>query len=263
MNGDLVSLVGCGVKSPNINMDFIYILLSVWVWFYVIISSIIVAVSVVIMSYLPINARWTDALVRGWGAGIMMASGVRGKVVGMENIDEHKPYVYLANHQSMYDIWVVLGAFPPVIKWFAKKELFDIPLIGRAMANAGYLSVDRDNPRDAMKALKEAATTIRNGSSVMVFPEGARTLDGHLQPFKKGGFVLAIEAGIPIVPVIIRNSWNILPRRGYLVHPQHVILEVLPPIETKDLNRKQADELMNKVYAIFYDKLKRDSGESA
>lgn len=237
-------------------MDFFYILLTVWVWFYVVISSFVVAATVIVLSYLPfVKPRLLDAIVRGWGAGIILMSGVRVKVTGLEHIDQEKPYVYLANHQSMYDIWAILGSFPPVIKWFAKQELFKIPLIGRAMAKTGYLSVDRAHPRDAMKALKEAAQTIRNGSSVVIFPEGTRTRDGHLQPFKKGGFVLAIEAQVPVVPVVIRNSWHILPGRSLIVHPQKVELEVLPPIEIKDYNRKQAEELMNKVYDIFYDEL--------
>lgn len=243
-------------------MEFFRILLTVWVWFYVVVSSFVVAGTVIIMSYLPFfKPRALDAIVRGWGAGIILMSGVRVKVTGMENIDPDKPYVYLANHQSMYDIWAILGCFPPVIKWFAKQELFKIPLIGRAMAKTGYLSVDRAQPREAMKALKEAAQTIKNGSSVVIFPEGTRTHDGHLQPFKKGGFVLAIEAGVPIVPVVIRNSWHILPGRSLIVHPQKVVLQVLPPIEIKDYNRKQAEELMNKVYDIFYRELETDSSK--
>lgn len=240
-------------------MAFFYILLTIWVWFYVAISAFVVAVTVIALSYLPfVKPRLLDAVVRGWGAGIILMSGVRVKVLGLENIEQDKPYVYLANHQSMFDIWAILGAFPPVIKWFAKQELFKIPFIGRAMAKTGYLSVDRAQPREALKALKDAAQTVKNGSSVVIFPEGTRTKDGHLQSFKKGGFVLAIEAGVPIVPVIIRDSWHILPERSLIVHPQKVVLQVLPPIEVKDYNRKQAEELMAKVHAIFYRELETD-----
>lgn len=242
-------------------MGFFNILLTVWVALYVVVSSVIVAGSVIILSYLPVPVRLMDAIVRGWGFGIMAASGVRVKLKGMENIEVDKPYVFLSNHQSMYDIWAILGAFPPVIKWFAKKELFKIPLIGRAMAKTGYLSVDRESPREAMKALKEAAATIRNGSSVVIFPEGTRTRNGHLQPFKKGGFVLAIEAGVPIVPLVIRNSFDILPGRSLIVHPKVIELEVLPPIETKDYGRKQADELLDRVYNIFYEQLETQTAK--
>lgn len=242
-------------------MELLRILFTVWVWFYVVVSAFVVAGLAIIMSYLPIKARWIDALVRGWGAGIILVSGVRVKVTGMEKIDPDKPYVFLANHQSMYDIWTILGAFPPVIKWFAKHELFKIPLIGRAMKATGYLSVDRAQPREAMKALKEAAATIKNGSSVVIFPEGTRTKDGHLQDFKKGGFVLAIEAGVPIVPVVIRNSFNILPGGGLIVHPQKVELNVLEPIETGAYNRKQAEELLEKVHQIFYEQLEARASE--
>lgn len=236
-------------------MNFFHILLTAWVGLFTLVATIVVATGTIIMSYLPVRERVIDAWVRGWGAAICVVSGVRVKVKGMGNIDPDGTYVFLANHQSMYDIFTILGFFPPVIKWFAKKQLFDIPLLGRAMKRAGYLSVDRSNGREAMRALKEAATTIRRGSSVVIFPEGARTIDGHLQEFKKGGFVLAIESGVPIVPVVIRNSWDILPRRSLIVRPQKVVLEVLPPIETATYSRKQAEELLNRVYDIFYKQL--------
>jgi 1-acyl-sn-glycerol-3-phosphate acyltransferase len=111
------------------------------------------------------------------------------------------------------------------------------------MRGAGYIPIDRSDRRAAIRSLQTAAETIRKGTSVMIFPEGTRSLDGNLRDFKKGGFVLAVDAGVPIVPVIIRGTFSIMPKSGLRIRRGRVRVKVLEPIETEGYTRKNKDEL--------------------
>ena len=123
----------------------------------------------------------------------------------------------MSNHQSALDISVLLSHLPVPFKFVAKRELFRIPVFGRAIKKAGYINIDRDNPREALKAIEEAVARIRGGTSVLIFPEGTRSRDGNLLPFMKGAFSLATRAGVPVVPLAVIGT-NPLPaarmRRG-------------------------------------------------
>ncbi|MCJ7603235.1 MAG: 1-acyl-sn-glycerol-3-phosphate acyltransferase, partial [Desulfobulbaceae bacterium] len=131
--------------------------------------------------------------------------------------------------------------------WLAKKELFQIPLFGRAMQLAGYISIDRSHGREALKSLQEAAERIAAGTSVILFPEGTRSLDGKLHDFKSGGMVLAIKSGVPLVPVGISGTYEILPKGRLLAKPGHVIIRVGKPIETRQFSAGQKHELAAKI----------------
>ena len=138
-------------------------------------------------------------VARTWSRSILAVSGIRVAVSGLERIDPARPYIFMSNHQSNFDIPVLLAHLPLQFRWLAKAELFKIPVFGRAMRGAGYISIDRADREAAFKSLGEAAETIRKGVAIMIFPEGTRSLDGTLKPFKKGGFVLAVDAGVPIL----------------------------------------------------------------
>ena len=153
----------------------------------------------------------------------------------------------MPNHQSNFDIPVLLGYLAVQFRWLAKAELFKFPVFGRAMRGCGYISIDRSNRKSAFKSLWEAACTIREGTSVLIFPEGTRSQDGKIRPFKKGGFVLAVDSGVPIVPVVIHGTWDIMPRNRWRIEPQNVLLEVKTPIETADYTRRTKDDLLAKV----------------
>ncbi|HSM74183.1 MAG TPA: lysophospholipid acyltransferase family protein, partial [Desulfobacterales bacterium] len=163
----------------------------------------------VIFSYLSIllsmvgnNGNWSHIAARIWGRSSLAASGIQVRVTGMENIDPAKSYIYMSNHQSNFDIPVLLAFLKVQFRWLAKEELFKIPFFGYAMQRVGYISINRSDRRSAFQSLKRAAEIIRGGVSVMIFPEGTRSLDGRIRPFKKGGFILALDAGVPIVPVV-------------------------------------------------------------
>jgi 1-acyl-sn-glycerol-3-phosphate acyltransferase len=183
-----------------------------------------------------------------WGNINLWAAGVKVHVSGMENIKPNESYIYAANHQSWFDIFAMLGKLPVQFRWLAKIELFRIPVLGRAMKASGYIAIDRGNRRRAFESLNVAAQRIQEGTSIVIFPEGTRSLDGVLQDFKKGGFVLAIQSQQPIVPVSIRGTFAILPKRGsWLLQPGRVAMTIGRPIPTRGLTMQDRDTLIHQV----------------
>lgn len=188
-----------------------------------------------------------QALPRYWGRILCWTSGVSVVVKGAENLITDKVYIFAANHQSQFDIFALQGYLQHDFRWLAKKELFRIPFFGAGMRLAGYISVDRAHGRQALKSLESAAKRIAAGTSVIIFPEGTRTLDGSLQQFKAGGMVLAIKAGVPIVPVSITGSYGVLPKGKFLARPGHICINIGSPIETSNYKVKEKHELAKRL----------------
>lgn len=157
-----------------------------------------------------LDRRYYSWFARLWGRlGVTMA-GIKISVSGSELIPDG-PIIVMSNHASNFDILVMQGYFPRPLSWIAKKELFSIPVFGWSMRRGGYIALDRGDGRKALKSMDEAAQKIKSGTSVIIFPEGTRTRDGQLLPFKRGGFLVAIKAGVPVVPVSIVGSFDINP----------------------------------------------------
>jgi 1-acyl-sn-glycerol-3-phosphate acyltransferase len=187
------------------------------------------------------------ALARLWSRVILGVPGVKLEVKMTVPLEPGRPYVFMPNHASMVDIWVVFVAIPASFRFIAKKQLAQIPLFGWAMAAGRFIFIDRQNTASARRSMAEAARRIRGGQSVVIFPEGTRTRDGKLLPFKKGGFHLAMDAGVDIVPVAIRGSREVMPRGAALIKAGTVSLEVGEPIPTAGLKTADRDALIAKV----------------
>lgn len=157
-----------------------------------------------------VNPASYNVFARFWGRLGLFMAGVRVTVTGQDRLPEG-PAIIMSNHQSNFDILALLGYFPRPLSWIAKEELFKIPVFGYSMRRGGYIPLDRSHGRKALKSIEAAAAQIRGGSSVIIFPEGTRTRDGKLLPFKRGGFVLATRAGVPVVPVTVVGSFLINP----------------------------------------------------
>lgn len=190
-------------------------------------------------------------IARIWAKIMLVLSGTRVEVIGAENVLLGKPQIFMSNHQSDFDIFVVLGFIPGQFRWIAKKELFNIPIFGGAMRNAGYIEIDRQNHEKAMKSLDIAAQKIREGKSVMTFPEGTRSKDGLVKPFKQGMFHLAIKAEVPIVPVCIIGTGAIMPKRSLRINPGRVIMIIDKPIEVKGYTIEDRAHLIERVRSVI------------
>jgi 1-acyl-sn-glycerol-3-phosphate acyltransferase len=189
------------------------------------------------------NSASVQGLAAWWARSIASATGVSVVVEGRELLESGKPYIFAANHQSQFDIFALQGFLGVDFRWLAKKELFRVFIWGPAMRRAGYIPIDRSHGRQAIKSLDEAAQKIAAGTSVIIFPEGTRSKDGELHDFKAGAMVLAIKSGVPIVPVAILGTYEILPKGKLLVTPGKVQVRVGHPIATKHCSAKDKHEL--------------------
>jgi len=178
-----------------------------------------------------------------WSRTITRLGGVKVRVEGMENLVPGQTYIFAANHQSQFDIFALDGFLMVDFRWLAKKELARIPIVGAAIGLAGSVFVDRSHGREAMKSLAEAATRIASGTSVVVFPEGTRTPDGNLQPFKSGAMYLAIKSGVDIVPLAITGGYEVLPKGRFFFRPGQMVVKIGKPVSTKHYSQKQKQEL--------------------
>ena len=169
---------------------------------------------------------------------------VRVTVDGSEFAEPDRSYVVACNHQSMYDILVVYGWLRLDLKWVMKKELRKMPAIGIGCEKAGHIFVERRNPKQAAKAITEALERLGNGIGILFFPEGTRSLDGHLLPFKKGAFRTAIDQQIPLLPVTVVGTRDILPAKSLRLFPGSARLVIHPAIETRGMTLDDMEELM-------------------
>ncbi|GAB6904953.1 1-acyl-sn-glycerol-3-phosphate acyltransferase [Desulfosarcina cetonica] len=216
-----------------------------------VVATTVVGITVILCSFFSRTGNFPHLLARVWANSILWISRVKITVVGAEKLDASRSYIYMPNHQSNADIPLLLGRLPVQFRWLAKAELFKIPIFGRAMRGVGYISIDRSNRKSAFESLTRAAETIRNGTSVLIFPEGTRSPDGQLLPFKKGGFVLAVDSGVPIVPIVIHGTRDIVPKGHFMIRPTPVRMTILDPIPTADYTRKRKDDLLERVRATL------------
>jgi len=199
-----------------------------------------------------------------WAKTLLWLTHIRVNVIGRENVLMNRPQIFMANHQSDFDILIVLAHIPGQFRWIVKKELFKIPIFGKAMKSAGYIEIDRQNHEKAMKSMEEAAQKIREGKSVMTFPEGTRSKDGTIKPFKQGMFHLAIQAGVPIVPISIIGAHEILPKRSLKIKPGRITMIIGRPVDVSGYTIETRGALIERVRGIIIRNFEsgRASGET-
>jgi 1-acyl-sn-glycerol-3-phosphate acyltransferase len=189
-------------------------------------------------------ARW-------WCRLIALTIGARLSVRGIENLEPARAYVYMANHCSLVDIPAMFACLPYQFRIMAKKELFYVPFMGWHLWTAGNFPVDRSDPRKTAGSLRKVVDGVRSGKSLAVFPEGTRSPDGKLREFKPGSFKIAVRAGVPVVPIAIRGTHQILPKHSLVPRPGKVDVIIGKPISTLGLSEKDVRALMERVHGII------------
>jgi len=188
-------------------------------------------------------------LMYRWGMGIVWlgvrAAGVRVRVEGTENLPG-QPCIFVSNHVSNMDAPVLLPSLPGMSSVFIKQKLMGIPILGMAMRMGKYIPVSRGHSREeAQKSVEYAAEVLRGGRNIVLFPEGTRSPDGNLLPFKKGGFFLAAETGAPMVPVIIRGTAGMMRKGSFKIYPGEAVVQFLPVMWPEHFEGRE--ELMDAV----------------
>lgn len=226
-------------------------------WYYVVlfISTVIHASGAIVAGIFRVKNRvggiydWANI---DWSDDILKAAGTPVLAEGLEQIPRGQPLMYASNHSSMFDIWAILATLPGSVRFVAKQELFRIPLLGGAMRAAGHIPIDRAARKKAFEAYDEAAKTIRTGiSSIVVFPEGTRSRTGELLPFKNAPFGLAIASQVPIVPVYVHHTFEILPKGAWRLRSRPIRLLVGKPIPTAGLQAGDRERLRDEVRAAM------------
>ena len=190
-----------------------------------------------------------------WAKVVLWICGVRLEIEGLENVETSLPRIYMSNHQSYFDIFAVLAGLPVNFKFILKQELMRVPFLGPAIRRAGYIGIDRSEPKKALRSMNEAANRIKNGASVLIFPEGTRSDNGDVQSFKKGGFHLAIKSGCDIVPVAITNSRNIVPKGSRKINRGSIIMNIGQAISIKEYPKRQMDRLIEETRTKIIDQM--------
>lgn len=184
---------------------------------------------------------------------------VKLHIEGLENIDKESIYVFASNHSSQFDILVLLSIIPVKFGWIAKKQLFKVPFLGWLMKANGYISIDRENPRKALQSMKDAAEKISSGDRIAIFPEGTRSKDGELLPFKKGLFHICVRTGVPIVPIYMKGTSNVLSSDSLSIKPGNVYVKIGKGVVTKNIPTNKANDLMKDIRERFL-QLKEEVG---
>jgi len=214
-----------------------------------VITTIVLSIVALFLSLFDREGAIVRKIARFWAGMHLRVCGISISATGAERIS-NPPYIFMANHQSALDIYALLRVLPLSSKWIAKRQLFSIPFFGWAVKKAGYISIDRENPREALKAINDAARKIREGTNIVIFPEGTRSKDGVLLPFKKGVFSLVVRAGVPVLPVGIKGSSALQPKGSSIPRKKGVIyVKFGEPILVKEESTSEKARIMDEVRA--------------
>lgn len=209
------------------------------------------------------RGRAQHVCARWWSRTLLIFCRISVATRGLEHVPCDAPCVLAANHQSYLDIPVAFGYLPANFRVMAKQSLFPIPFLGWHLRRSGHLPIDRHNPRRAARSVLAAAAHVRAGMPVFVFPEGGRSPDGRFGEFKAGTFLLAIKAGVPVIPVTLNGTRAVMGISSWDIHPGRVELIVHPPIPTSGLTGDDAAALAARVRSVMEAEFDVDSAVAA
>ncbi len=215
------------------------------------IATILTALITIIGSIVGNPRYWGYVPGKIWSKVICTVLLIPVTVVGREHLSPDKSYVFVANHQGAFDIFLIYGYIHRNFRWMMKKSLRNIPLVGKACANAGHIFVDRSGPKKVKESIIQAKESLVDGVSVVIFPEGARTFTGHMGYFKRGAFQLAADLELDVVPLTINGSFNILARTAKLPHRHPLQLTIHPPIPFKGHTGKDIKATLDEAYQVI------------
>ena len=193
--------------------------------------------------------RECDAIQRRWSKAMLWLAGCRVRVEGVEHLQERGGRIIVCNHQSWFDVWALTAYLPTSVRFVTKAELGTVPVFGRAWKGCGHISIDRSDHAAAIESMDLAGRRIRDEEiTIVMFAEGTRSPSGKLQRFKKGAFVLAIQGGIPIVPVGVIGTHRIMPKGSFWFRPGEIVIRVGEPIPVVGLTHDDRDILKDRTW---------------
>ena len=214
---------------------------------FLVLGSAVMGVLSILVSWIPPRGNWVCAMARLWSSSLLAASCIRVEVHREAPLDPKASYIFLSNHQSLFDIPVLLSTVPGQVRMMAKRSLFRIPIFGWALSAGGFIPIDRGDRSTARQSFAAAMSRLRAGVSILLFPEGTRSLTHTLLPFQRGGFLLALKLGLPIVPVGIRGTREAQRKGSWVIRPGRVAVLYGAPIDVAAYGVRRKGELVEDV----------------
>ena len=212
-----------------------------WLWQYLIAWPLLMVLTVFTAVFTVCTVFWKNAefvhkVQQFWSRSFFWLMFLPVSVDGQEHIVPGQSYVFVANHQSMFDVWLVYGWLPVIFKWLMKAELRKVPFVGTGCKAAGHIFIDRRNTKAAMESLKEVEKQLVNGVCTVIFPEGTRSLNGEVGRFKRGAFQIALDLGLPVIPLSLDGCYEVLPKGKPFVYRAPVHMHIGEPIDLKQFS---------------------------
>jgi 1-acyl-sn-glycerol-3-phosphate acyltransferase len=230
-------------------------LYKIWAWLVfapvLVVSTLFFGTATVILLFFLKPRQVAILCAKSWARVNSYATPMLVTVLGRENVDPAQSYVIVSNHQSQFDIFVLYGWLDIDFKWVMKQELRKVPVIGIACERLGHIYVDRTNREAALASINAAKQRVVDGTSVLFFPEGTRSRDRRMRPFKKGAFRMALDLQLPILPVTILGTRDILPSDTLDLYPGRATMIIHPPIATDDYDTSRLNELMDRTRRVI------------
>jgi 1-acyl-sn-glycerol-3-phosphate acyltransferase len=215
------------------------------------INTAVLGIMVIITSIADHTGNVVHYIGKFWSRMNLFLVGARVKITGIENIQKGSSYIIMSNHQSQFDVWSLIGYLPLQLRWVMKKELRKVPIFGLGCERMGHIFIDRHNPDKSHEELKVLKEKFSGGASVVFFPEGTRSPDGKLLPFKKGGFVMSLQTGIPILPISVNGSRLLLPKDSTQFKPGIITIIIHKPVPVDGYSYETKDALMSDVRQVI------------
>lgn len=214
---------------------------------FLVLGSFVFGWIAVFLGWIPPRGSWTFGISRLWSRGLLTASCVQVDVEYSAGLEPGGRYVFLCNHQSLFDIPALIVTVPGQVRMLAKRSLFRVPVFGWALWAGGFIPIDRGDRSRARQSFTSAAARLREGTSILLFPEGTRSLTDTLLPFERGGFLLALKSGLPIVPVGVSGTRAVQPKGNWAIRPGRVTVRYGAPIHPADYGLRRKGELVEEV----------------
>ncbi|HOS96667.1 MAG TPA: lysophospholipid acyltransferase family protein [Deltaproteobacteria bacterium] len=222
-----------------------------WIGLWAAVATLVVFLPVTVAALLSRTGNLAFTLSKVWARIMLAATGVRVEIRGKEKIRPGQSHVIISNHQSEYDILAIVTTLGIQYRWIIKKELRHVPLFGYALYASRNIFIDRGDHEQAMQSIRHGLERLPEGVSVLFFAEGTRSADGSIAPFKKGGFLVALEKGLPILPVTVNGSRRVLPKKSLVFHPGPIEVVVADPIDTIGYTRETLQDLVDRTRGVI------------
>lgn len=206
-------------------------------------NTFVLGLIVIMISPFDRNGNIVHYIGRFWSLLNIFLAGTRVRIRGREKIDKGSNYIVMSNHQSLFDVWALIGKLPLQIRWIVKKEIRKVPVFGYALEKMGHIYIDRHDRKNAYMSLEAAAQKIKKGTSIIIFPEGTRSKNGRLQRFRLGGATLAIRSGVHILPVTVNGGRFALPKGTLAIMPVKMDIVVGNAIDTSAFDENNKEKL--------------------